>query len=105
MFSFFIFAIAIIFAILFLSLAAKRNSIDALERTVNRLHSKADEDERKLDDYQREIDRQKTLRATEGITRISAQHQSELERAARDARLKVARNAADAIRARIGGAA
>jgi outer membrane murein-binding lipoprotein Lpp len=107
MFSFFIFAIAIIFAILFLRLAAKRNTIDALERTVIRLHSRADEDERKLDDYRKEIDRRQehSRRSAEEITRMAVQYEVEQERAARDTRLKNARDAAEAIRARIGGTA
>jgi outer membrane murein-binding lipoprotein Lpp len=107
MLGFFIFAICVAFAILFLRLAAKRNTIDALERTVNRLHSRADEDESRLEYYRKEIDRSQehSRRSAEEITRMAVQYEVDQERAARDARLRNARDAAEAIRARIGGKA
>jgi hypothetical protein len=71
------------------------------------LRYRAREDKSRLEYYRKEIDRRQehSRRSAEEITRMAVQYEAEQERAAREARLKNARDAAEAIRARIGGKA
>jgi hypothetical protein len=101
----FAFLIIALIVVLFICLVASRSSAAELQRTVNTLRFFAKENEARLDYYRGELHRKEEHRriSTENITRMAVEHHAELERDARECRLKNARDAADAIRARIGG--
>ncbi len=103
----FLIFIMIVIVVLYGFYVSESRSASELQRRVDRLVYRARENESRLGYYRKEIDRRQehSRRSAEEITRMAVQYEVEQERAAGDARLKNARDAAEAIRARIGGKA